>query len=83
LSQTHNQSTEPRNIRPSHHVLLKKIIQEIDQSLKGKRNIMYSDIINLIIKKDYRGKEFNEIIIWCNYRIKQGKYDLVNEHIKF
>ena len=68
---------------PSHHDLIKRIIKEIEQSIKGKRKIMYSDIINLIIRENYRGKLFNEIIIWCNYKIKQGKYNVSIEHIKF
>ena len=58
-------------------------MKEIEQSIKGKRKIMYSDIINLIIREDYRGKMFNEIILWCNYKIRQGKYNVLIEHTKF
>ncbi|MHA1725728.1 MAG: hypothetical protein ACTSXH_12990 [Promethearchaeota archaeon] len=33
---------------------------------------MYSDIINYIIRKGYYGVEFNNILIWCNYKIRHG-----------
>jgi hypothetical protein len=79
LTRIQNQSEEIQFITPSHHDLLKELIEDIEQSLKGKRNIMYSDIINLIIREDYRGKRFNEIIVWCNYKIKQGMYDVLIE----
>ena len=58
-------------------------MKEIEQTLKEKRIVMYSDIINLIIRKDYRGKMFNEIMLWCNYKIRQGNYDVSIEQIKF
>jgi len=83
LSQIQNQSNEVQYITSSHLNLLKRIMKEIDQSIKGKRKITYSDIINLIIREDYRGKMFNEIILWCNYKIKQGKYNVLIEQITF
>ena len=79
MTRIQNQSEEVRFITPSHLDLLKELIEDIEQSLKGKRNIMYCDIINLIIRENYRGKRFNEIIVWCNYKIKQGMYDLLTE----
>jgi len=79
LSQIQNQSKGAPNITPSHLDLIKGIMKEIDKSLKGKRKIMYSDIINLIIREDYRGKMFNEVILWCNYKIRQGKYYVLIE----
>ena len=83
MSQIQNQSKETQNITSSHQDLIKMIVKEVDQSIKGKRKIMYSDIINLIIREDYRGKMFNDIILWCNYKIRQGKYNVLNEHTKF
>ena len=77
MSQIQNQYKEAQNITSSHQDLIKGIVKEIDKSIKGKRKIMYSDIINLIIREDYRGKMFNEIIIWCNHKIKQGKYNVL------
>ena len=77
LSKIQNQSKEANCISSSHHDLIKGILKKIDQTLKGKRKIMYSDIINLIIREDHRGKMFNEIMLWCNYKIKQGNYDVL------
>jgi hypothetical protein len=77
LSQIQNRSKQDKEISSYHYNLIRKIMKEIDQSLKGKRKVMYSDIINLIIREDYRGTTFNEIILWCNYKIKQGKYIVI------
>jgi hypothetical protein len=82
MEQKPTEFAKPLNIKASHHELLKRIIHKINQSINGKRNVMYSDIINLIIREDYRGKMYNEIILWCNCKIKQGKYKLVHDNIK-
>ena len=83
MSHFQNQCKEVQNITPSHNDLIKRIMKEIEQSIKGKRKILYSDIINLIIREDYRGKMFNDVILWCNYKIRQGKYNVLIEHTKF
>ena len=83
MSQIQNQTKEVQNITSSHHVLIKSILKEIDRSIRGKRKILYSDIINLIMREDNRGKMYNEIILWCNYNIRQGKYIVLNEQNKF
>jgi hypothetical protein len=83
LSQIQNQAKEVQNITSSHHVLIKSILKEIDRSIRGKRKILYSDIINLIMREDNRGKMYNEIILWCNYNIRRGKYIVLNEQNKF
>ena len=61
------------DISLSHLDLLGKIFKKIKFSIKGKRKIMFSDIINLIARENYNGKLYNEILLWCNYNIKQGK----------
>ena len=58
-------------------------MKETDQSIMGKRKMLYSDIINLVIREDYRGKMYNEILLWGNYNIRRGKYIVMNEHFKF
>ena len=83
MSQIQNQTKEGQNITSSHHVLIKSILKEIDRSIRGKRKILYSDIINLIMREDNRGKMYNEIILWCNYNIRRGKYIVLNEQNKF
>ena len=83
LSQINNHYKKARNISSSHYHIIKRISKEIEQSIEKERKIMYSDIINLIMRKNYTGKMYNEIIIWCNYKIKQGKYFLLIDQIKF
>ena len=62
------------DISSSHLDLLERIFKKINIIIKGEREIMYSDIINLIARENYCGKLYNEIILWCNYNIRQGKY---------
>ncbi|MCK4382941.1 MAG: hypothetical protein KAW66_06575 [Candidatus Lokiarchaeota archaeon] len=50
-------------------ILKKKINKIID----GKRNVMYSDVINLIIRECYDGENYKQIIVWCNYKIRLGE----------
>jgi len=83
LSQIQNHTREAQNITSSHHDLIKRILKETDQSIRGKRKIMHSDTINLVIREDYRGKMYYEILEWCNYNIRRRKYIVMNEHFKF
>ena len=83
MSQSPNKLEKIKKITSRHSNLFKSIFKEIDLIIKGKREIMYSDIINLIIRKGYKGEIYNEIILWCNYNIRQGKYIAVIEQIKF
>jgi len=70
------------DISSSHLDLLEIIFKKINLIIKGKREIMYSDIINLIAKENYNGKLFNEIMLWCNYNIRQGKYfAIIPDHL--
>ncbi|MFW9782148.1 MAG: hypothetical protein ACFFFB_07685 [Candidatus Heimdallarchaeota archaeon] len=58
---------------PQNHLeILKDIYTKIKKTINGKREIMYSDIINLLVRNNYSGDNFNRIVIWCNYNIKQG-----------
>ena len=52
---------------------LENLINKLKHLIKGKRDLMYSDIINLIIRGGYVGENYNEIILWCNYKIRLGK----------
>ncbi len=62
-----------KDIPKSNLDLLKKIVNHLNGIIKGKRKIMYSDIINLIIREGYKGEEYNQLIIWCNYKIRFGE----------
>jgi hypothetical protein len=54
-------------------ILLKKIMLSLKAIIDGKREIMYSDLINLIIRKGYRGEDYNQLLLWCNYKIRIGE----------
>ncbi len=69
------------DISSSHLDLLENIFKKINLIIKGKREIMYSDIINLIARENYSGKVYNEILLWCNYNIRQGKYFAIIPYI--
>jgi hypothetical protein len=62
-----------RNIPKKNIDLLKEIINKLSQIFKGKREIMYSDIINLIIREGKVGENYNNLILWCNYKIRLGE----------
>jgi len=74
MNQIQGQFKTKIDISSSHLDLLEKLIKKISLIIKGKRDVMYSDIINLIARENYRGKLYNEIILWCNYNIRQGKF---------
>lgn len=62
------------NTAQRYNEVLKEIYNKINQVINGKREIMYSDIINFLTKNQYNGEIYNQIIIWCNYHIKKGNY---------
>ena len=57
-----------------HIEVLKSLINKLIKILSGKRDVMYSDIINLIIRGNYKGEIYNHLIRWCNIQIKHGKF---------
>ena len=63
-----------KHISPKSYKLMLGIIEKLDLILKGKRALTYSDIINLIIREGYVGDSYNEIILWCNYKIRLGEF---------
>jgi hypothetical protein len=52
---------------------LNKLVFEINKILENKRDVMYSDIINYINRSDFSNQDYNEIILWCNLKIRLGK----------
>jgi hypothetical protein len=62
-----------KNIPKNNINLLKEIKNKLTQIFKGKRGIMYSDIINLIIREGKMGENYNNLILWCNYKIRLGE----------
>ena len=82
MSQFPNTLEKIKKVTSNHSNVLKRIFKELNLVIKGKREIMYSDIINLIIREGYKGEIYNELILWCNYNIRQGKCIVVIEQIK-
>ena len=63
-----------KELPESYVIILKELIKIINRTIQGKREIMYADIINLILREDYNGEIYNHLIIWCNFNIKSGNY---------
>ncbi|MCK4687082.1 MAG: hypothetical protein KAT66_03060 [Candidatus Lokiarchaeota archaeon] len=64
---------EIKNFPKENFVLLNEILNRLNQNLKEKREIMYSDIINLIIRKGDTEEKFNQLLLWCNYKMRLGE----------
>ncbi|MFX0003045.1 MAG: hypothetical protein ACFFAA_06680 [Promethearchaeota archaeon] len=73
IYQTHNNIDKIEKISTSNCEVLENIIKKIEKKVKGIRKIMYSDVINLILREDYKGENYNKLILWCNYKIRLGK----------
>ena len=67
-----NLKFEKQEFSENHYMILKKIFDKLTRILDGKRKIMYSDIINLIIREDHKGEIYNQLIRWCNFHIRNG-----------
>jgi len=52
--------------------LLNEIINLIKNKLANKRQIMYCDVINYIVRSKLKGKSYDKIIIWCTYNVRLG-----------
>jgi hypothetical protein len=57
-----------------HFEVLQKIKIKIIKKIRHKRQITYSDIINLIVKENYKNEIYTQIIVWCNYNIRKGNF---------
>jgi hypothetical protein len=73
MSKTSKSTENIKEISTRTNKTLEYIMKRLKQILRGKRDIMYSDIINFIIRKGYFGEDYRKIIIWCNYKIRLGK----------
>ncbi|MHA2398905.1 MAG: hypothetical protein ACXADU_08445 [Promethearchaeota archaeon] len=61
------------NIPFKNYDLLRGIMNKLDKVFHGQREIMYSDIINSIIREGNIGEKYNDLILWCNYKIRLGE----------
>ena len=53
--------------------ILEDLIKKITKIIKGQRKIMYSDLINFILREKCFGESYKQIILWCNYNIRLGR----------
>ena len=73
MGQPSNKIEEITKISIRNCEILETILNKLKQIIKGKRGLMYSDIINLIVREGYIGENYNQLILWCNYKIRLGK----------
>ena len=62
-----------KKISTSNCEILEDVINILKKKLRGRREIMYSDIINFIIRGGHIGEKYSQLILWCNYKIRLGK----------
>jgi len=62
------------NIPRNNKDLLTELCNQLRKITNENRPIMYSDIINVIIREQFYGERYNHLIIWCNYHIRKGNY---------
>ena len=57
----------------NHPYFLKNIMIQLNKMINGKRGIMYSDIINLMVREGIKDDISKQLILWCNYKMKFGE----------
>jgi len=63
---------EIRDFPDKNSRFLEQIITKLNNIIKGRRKIMFSDIINYIAKEGLNDEISNRLILWCNYKIRVG-----------
>ena len=76
MTQILRKSKEIEQYFHQHLEKLREIQTELKKLVRNKRQITYSDIINYLIKQDYKGEIYTQIILWCNYNIRKGNFFL-------
>ena len=74
MAQLINKSKIFDNFYHQHCEVLQKIKIKILKKIRDKRQITYSDIINFIIKDNYKSDIYTQIIVWCNINIRKGNF---------
>ena len=74
MSQIINKSKEIEDFYHEHLEILRKIHSKLKDLIRNKRRVAYSDIINFIIKQNYKSEIYSQIIVWCNYNIRKGNF---------
>jgi len=63
---------EIRDFPDKNSKFLEQIITKLNIIIRGRRKIMFSDIINFIAKEGLNNELSNRLILWCNYKIRLG-----------
>lgn len=63
---------EIRDFPDKNSKFLKQIITKLNIIIRGRRRIMFSDIINFIAKEGSKDELSNRLILWCTYKIRLG-----------
>lgn len=63
---------EIRDFPDKNSKFLEQIITKLNIIIRGRRKIMFSDIINFIAKEGSNDELSNRLILWCNYKIRLG-----------
>ena len=63
---------EIRDFPDKNSKFLEQIITKLNIIIRGRRKIMFSDIINFIAKEGLNNELSNRLILWCAYKIRLG-----------
>ncbi|MHA1148796.1 MAG: hypothetical protein ACTSR8_11210 [Promethearchaeota archaeon] len=55
------------------YTLLDKILEKLQDSKVQKRGIMFYDIVNYIARHKHDEPPYDQIMLWCNANIKNGR----------
>ena len=64
---------EIKNFPNKHPYFLQRVMIKLNKIINGKRRIMYSDIINLVVREGMRDDLSKQLILWCNYKMRYGE----------
>jgi len=63
---------EIRDFPDKNSNFLEQIITKLNIIIRGRRKIMFSDVINFIAKEGSNDELSNRLILWCSYKIRLG-----------
>ncbi len=63
---------EIRDFPDKNSKFLEQVITKLNIIIRGRRKIMFSDIINFIAKEGSNDELSNRLILWCSYKIRLG-----------
>ncbi len=63
---------EIRDFPDKNSKFLEQVITKLNIIIRGRRKIMFSDIINFIAKEGSNNELSNRLILWCAYKIRLG-----------